>query len=76
MRSSFTVKKTFAGFLAAVMLVSGGSAFASAESSDEGKGHIYEEITEDVMDISSYELPESSLYHKNDVMPDTWVFTD
>ena len=76
MRSSVTLKKAFAGFLAASMIASGGSVFASAESSDEGKGHIYEEITEDVMDISSYELPESSLYHKNDVMPDTWVFTD
>ena len=28
------------------------------------------------MDISAYGLPEESLYHKNGVMPDTWVFTD
>ena len=52
--------------------------FEKCESSAPvyGDAPVFEEITEDQTDLSEYELPENSLYHKNDVMPDTWVFTD
>lgn len=41
-----------------------------------GEAPVYPEITEDQTDLSKHLLPTDSLYHKNDVMPDTWVFTD
>ncbi len=36
----------------------------------------YEEITVSQRDLSSFNLPASSLYHNSTVKPDTWVFTD
>ena len=52
--------------------------FEECESSAPiyGEAPVFEEITADQTDLSSHSLPADSLYHKNDVMPDTWVFTD
>ena len=36
----------------------------------------FDEVTEDLTDYSQHNLPDTSLYLKSDVMPDTWVFTD
>ena len=41
-----------------------------------GDAPVYEQVTEDQTDLSTHALPQDSLYLKNDVMPDTWVFTD
>ena len=41
-----------------------------------GTAPVYEESTADMTDLSAHSLPADSLYLKNDVMPDTWVFTD
>ena len=41
-----------------------------------GEAPVFEEITADQTDLSAHSLPADSLYLKNDVMPDTWVFTD
>ncbi len=41
-----------------------------------GEAPVYEENTADMTDLSAHGLPQDSLYLKNDVMPDTWVFTD
>ncbi len=48
--------------LAAAVLLPAASAKATTEQTER--------------DLSGYELPEDSLYLKNEVMPDTWVFTD
>ena len=56
----------------------GKNIFEECESSlpDYGEAPVYTEITEDLTDLSGYGLPAESLYLKNDVLPDTWVFTD
>ena len=41
-----------------------------------GEAPVYEEVTTDMTDLSAHGLPADSLYLKNDVLPDTWVFTD
>ncbi len=41
-----------------------------------GEAPVFEENTADMTDLSAHGLPADSLYLKNDVMPDTWVFTD
>ncbi|MBQ3150068.1 MAG: bacterial Ig-like domain-containing protein [Clostridia bacterium] len=53
------------------------SCFSEVESIYDSFGDApkYDEITDDQTDLSGYNL-EESLYLKNDVMPDTWVFTD
>ena len=43
---------------------------------DYGTPPVYEETADDYTDLSGYSLPSDSLYTVNDVMPDTWVFTD
>ena len=56
----------------------GRNLFEQCESAEPtyGEAPVYSEITEDQTDLSSHGLPADSLYLKNDVMPDTWVFTD
>ena len=52
--------------------------FEECESAEPvyGEAPVYEQDLSDKTDLSAHSLPKDSLYHKNDVMPDTWVFTD
>ena len=56
----------------------GKNIFEECESAQPtyGEAPVYEQITADQTDLSAHSLPADSLYLKNDVMPDTWVFTD
>ncbi len=51
--------------------------FLEVESLEDtyGTAPVFEEITENQKDLSGL-LPGDSLYNLNEVMPDTWVFTD
>lgn len=52
--------------------------FEECESAEPeyGEAPVYEQDTSDKTELSVHGLPSDSLYLKNDVMPDTWVFTD